>query len=128
MENVWNKRDTQYIHDHLAGSCSIKGLPESAQNPEGFAAFRDGLVAGIPDMHIEVVESVEAGDKVAGVCRVTGTHAARGKAVDFQFGFTAVVWDDKIVEARNVVDFLTMLQQTEEISRDAVEQSFLPSD
>ena len=128
MENVWNKRDTQFIHDHLCGSCVIEGLPESAQSPEGFAAFRDGLVAGIPDMHIEVVEAVEAGEKVAGVCRVTGTHAARGKAVDFQFGFTAVVREDRIVEARNVVDFLTMLQQTEEVPRDAAERSFLPSD
>ena len=44
MENVWNRRDTQFIHDHMANPCEIDGLPESAQTPEGFAAFRSGAV------------------------------------------------------------------------------------
>lgn len=125
MENVWNQRDNQFIRDHLGCDCQIEGLPESCQTPEGFAAFRDGLVAGIPDLRVEVIECIQEGEKVAGVLRVVGTHGATGKPVDFQVGCTAVVRDDRIVEARNVVDFLTMLQQAELLPVDVVERSFL---
>ena len=123
MENVWNKRSTQFIYDHLAQPCSIEGLPESTQNPAGFAAFRDNLIAAIPDMQVTIEEAVENGEKVAGVCRVTGTHSASERKVDFCFGYTAQVQNDQIVSARNVVDFLTMLQQTESISQDSLEKA-----
>lgn len=127
MEKVWNQRDTRYIHDHLGEACTIEGLPESSQTPEGFAEFRDGLVAAIPDMHITVVEAVENGENVAGICQVTGTHGTTKARVDFRFGFTACIRDGKIIHARNVVDFLTMLEQTELVPQEALQRCLAPS-
>ncbi|MDA0811340.1 MAG: ester cyclase [Verrucomicrobia bacterium] len=122
FENVWNKRNDGFVLEHMGCPCKIEGLPESARNPEGFIEFRKNLQAAISDMHIAVLESMEDGDRTIGTCRVTGTHTASKLPVEFCFAYTARIKEDKIVEANNIIDFLTMLAQAKVISEDALEQ------
>ena len=119
-EEVWNCRNDDFVHRHMGQPCQIKGLPPSACNPEGFIEFRNNLQAGISEMHIEVLESLEQGDKSLGICRVTGRHTATGEAVDFCFAYSSRI------EADNVVDFLTMLLQAKVVSEGSLERGLLP--
>jgi len=126
FEEVWNCRNDDFVHRHMGKPCEIKGLPEEACTPDGFIQFRNHLQAGISEMRLEVLESLEDKNKTIGICRVTGTHASSGEAVDFCFGYSSRVEGDRIVEAHNVVDFLTMLQQAKAIPADSLERGLLP--
>ena len=125
MEQVWNQKNTDFIHEHMEAHCDVMGLPEGACTPDGFAVFRDQLTSGIEGMNVKMLELVENGESVAGTGRITGTHRTTGKPVDFFFALTAVVRDDKIVKAHNVVDFLTMFQQAGLVGESLVEAELL---
>lgn len=126
MEQVWNQRNDQFVKDHLANPCRLDGLPPECQSPAGFIQFRDGLVGAIPDLHLETLECIQEGRTAMGHFRVTGHHKRTNEEIDFTFACSVVIKDNKIVEARNVVDFLTMMVQTKAISPELLAVNLQP--
>ena len=126
FEEVWNRHNDAFVHDHFGYPCELVGLPEEACTPAGFIEFRNGLQAGISEMHISVLDSMEEDDRTIGTCRVTGIHSATGNPIEFCFGYTATVRDGKIVKAHNIIDFLSMLQQAKIIPEDALIKGLMP--
>ena len=90
----------------------------STEGPEAEkAVWRDALRA-MPDIHHDIQEVVSAGPRIAARAVVTGTLkgdfagiAANGKSFRVDQGLFALVRDDKIVEAWEIVDTANLLRQ-----------------
>ena len=123
FEEVWNKKSEAAIDEMLAPGAIGHGLqdPDGGDKiigPESFKRLHRQFVAAYPDIHIEVLDTFVDGDKVGARCRVTGTHTgdALGMAptngrVDFTGMLVVRLDNERIVEAWNQFDFMTMYSQ-----------------
>src|SRR5262249_32392172 len=102
--------------------CIINGLTDPAGNPvrgpESFKSFHREFCAAYPDLNITIEDLLTDGDKIVGRCRVTGTHegeafglAPKNRPVNFTGILISRIKDNKIVEAWNEFDFVTMYAQ-----------------
>lgn len=122
FEEVWNKGQSKAIDRLLAEDAVAHGLVDDQGNelrgPAGFKRFFLQFTNAFPDIHVEVVDTVSEGDKIAARCLVTGTHKghtlgvpASHKPVQFT-GMTILrVNSGKIVEAWNNFDFQGLFTQ-----------------
>lgn len=85
---------------------------------EGFKDFVRGWIAGFPDVHCEVGDVVEEGDRIAWSVRSKGTHTGElmgipptGRAVDFLSINIGEVRDGRAYRHKLVMDLLGMLVQ-----------------
>jgi steroid delta-isomerase-like uncharacterized protein len=120
FEEVWNQGREETIDRLLARDGVAHGLPggDVMRGPEAFKPFFRNFRGAVPDIHIEVVQTVTEGDRVAVHCRVKGTHRgpllgipATGKPADFSGIVILRIRDGQIVEAWNHFDFLGFYQQ-----------------
>jgi steroid delta-isomerase-like uncharacterized protein len=122
FEDVWNKGDEQAIDRLMARDAVFHGLGAADEvglsGIEAFKPFYRMFREAIPDLHIDVVQTITEGDRVAVHCHVTGRHtgaglgiAASDAAVDFWGMCFARVRDGRIEEGWNVFDFLSMHHQ-----------------
>jgi steroid delta-isomerase-like uncharacterized protein len=122
FEEVWNKGDRDAIDRLFAADGIAHGLagdPDtSMRGPDGYKPLFDSFRDAFPDIHIEVVDTVCDGDKIAARCVVRGTHTGAGLGIDATHRtveFTGMTFlrvrDGQIVEAWNNFDFPRMYQQ-----------------
>ena len=112
FEEVWNKKDAAAIHRLFAPDSVAHGLPGGPLvGPAAFEGIFNTFSTAFPDLRITVEQTITEGEWVAVVCRVTGTHSASHKPVDFQGITLARVVGGQIHEGKNCFDFLTMYQQ-----------------
>jgi len=116
FEEVWNKSQINAIDRLLADDAVAHGLLDDQgrelRGPAGFKPFFLQFTKAFPDIHVEVVDTISEGDKIAARCIVTGTHKgdalgapASHKPIEFT-GMTILrVKDGKIAEAWNNFDF-----------------------
>ena len=76
------------------------------------------LMRAYPDLHIEIEDTIEEGDKVVARNSVTGTHQGEymglpptGRSVSYNEIFIFRFADDRIAETWGVVDVLTQMRQ-----------------
>jgi predicted ester cyclase len=109
---VWNEGHEAAIDDILAPDCVLHGLaPQHDVQLRGREAFREfyrGLRPQFSRIHIDIQHSLVDGDLHAARCRVTGTHAATGRDVNFCGMAVVEVKDGHVVEAWNHFDFPVM--------------------
>jgi len=117
FEEVWNKSQIEAIDRLLADDAIAHGLTDAHGNelrgPAGFKTFFRQFTNAFPDIHVEVVDAICEGDKIAARCVVTGTHqgealgiAGTQRPVNFT-GMTILrIKEGKIIEAWNNFDFL----------------------
>jgi steroid delta-isomerase-like uncharacterized protein len=122
FDEVWNKSQIEAIDRLLAQDAIAHGLVDAQGNelrgPAGFKPFFLQFTKAFPDIHVEVVDTISEGDKIAARCIVTGTHRgdalgvpASNKPVRFT-GMTILrAKDGKIVEAWNNFDFQALTGQ-----------------
>lgn len=93
-EAVWNERRLELIADWVApgfvGHYSM--YPEAVRGVDGFRAMVDEALAAMPDLRMEVIDTIAADDKVVSRVRMTGTHrgplqgfAPSGRRIDVQY-------------------------------------------
>lgn len=111
FEQVWNQGNEDTIHEMMDEECEIKGLGLSEKGAEAFLGFYRTFQGAFDGIHIDLIDLMEEGENVMGNARFTAVHRQSGKKVDFVFSALGRWRDGKIVEARNVVDFTTMLTQ-----------------
>jgi steroid delta-isomerase-like uncharacterized protein len=96
MDEVWNKRLEKTIDEMLPeGSLGHSYGNPSMQGPQAFRQFRDAFVKAVPELRMEVQDTVEQGDNVAVRWRVRGVH--RGQelgiaATDETLDFWGITW------------------------------------
>ena len=122
FEEVWNKSQINAIDRLLADGAVAHGLFDEhgheLRGPAGFKPFFLQFTKAFPDIHIDVVDTISEGDKIAARCLVTGTHrgemlgaSASNRPIEFT-GITILrVKDGKIVEAWNNFDFQALSKQ-----------------
>jgi steroid delta-isomerase-like uncharacterized protein len=121
FEEVWNGRSSEAITRRMAPDCLVHGLDQGGQDlrgPAAFAPFHQAFLGAFSDLHIEVEDVIEEGDRVA--VRWTATGRNDGDTLGFPAthqtmrigGMTiARIANGKLVEGWNTFDALAMLQQ-----------------
>ena len=61
---------------YLVKQCGTNG--EVVKGPRGFKEFHHSFLNAFPDIKVEVVDTLVAGDKLAARCLVRGTHTGEG--------------------------------------------------
>lgn len=78
FEEVWNQRKEETIDELLAASAIGHIEGDDAASPKDFKAFRATFLSALPDLRIDVEDTVVEGDNVVIRWRLTGTHGGDG--------------------------------------------------
>ena len=111
FQEVWNNSRRAAIDELLDDNAVVHGI-EGINNPgpEGFKVFYDSFKQQFPQVHVEVEDTVCEGGYETSRCIVRATNANNQTATFSGMTFIKVR-DNKIVEAWNNFDFLSMYQQ-----------------
>ena len=111
FDAVWNNGRKDAIDELLDVNGVVHGIEGiNVPGPEGFKVFYDSFRLQFPKVHVEVEDTVSQEDYETSRCTVTATDA-NNQIVTFT-GMTFLrIKDNKIVEAWNNFDFLSMYQQ-----------------
>jgi steroid delta-isomerase-like uncharacterized protein len=114
FEEVWNQKKAAAIDEFLAPDCIAYGLPDPDAILRGPAAFKQVhqvFVGAFPDIHIDVLDLIAAGDRIAARWRSIGTHLgdhlgfpATGKVVTLDGATIAVIRNGQMQEGWNMMD------------------------
>lgn len=130
FEEVWNQKRAETIDELMAAEIEGYGLTNDPavvmRRPDDFKPYYHSFVSAIPDIRVEVEDTIAEGDKVAARCRVTGTHSGpglgvlpTGRAVDFRGTVFLRFRDGRIVEGWNNFDFMTLFSQLGQLAKSA---------
>ena len=111
FQEVWNNSNRDAIDELMDANAVVHGIEGiNAPGPEGFKVFYDSFKQQFPQVHVEVEDTVSEGGYETSRCTVTAT-SAQNQRVTFS-GMTFIqARDNRIVEAWNSFDFLSMYQQ-----------------
>jgi len=111
FQEVWNSGRRNAIDELLDANGIVHGIEGiTTPGPEGFKVFYDSFRQQFPKVHVEVEDTVSQEDYETSRCTVTATDA-NNQTVAFT-GMTFLrIKGNKIVEAWNNFDFLSMYQQ-----------------
>jgi predicted ester cyclase len=111
FQEVWNNGRKAAIDELLDANGVVHGIEGiNVPGPEGFKVFYDSFKHQFPQVHVEVEDTVSEGGYETSRCLVTATNA-NNQTVTFSGMTFMQVRDNKIVEAWNNFDFLSMYQQ-----------------
>lgn len=122
FERVWNRGEEDAISELLAADCEVAGLDE--KGPASFLPLWRRFQAAFEGISVQVLELAADGRLVAGVVDFSARHVATAKEVSFPIGIVAEWERGKIVRARNVLDFATLLMQLELLDPALLEEVF----
>ena len=105
-------------------NCVIRGLQLPCPGPEGFVQFHRLYLSLYENIHIDVFELVEEGNVAIGHARVTGIHKKTGNKIDTVFSISIRWKEGKVIEARNVVDYVALLGQMVDFIPELMVQAF----
>lgn len=122
FDRVWCQGDISAIDEMMAPTAIAYGIHDAegnpVQGPEGFKPVFQKFRNSFPDIRITVEDCLVKGDKVAARCLVQGTHTGAGLGVAAtqspvkMEGMCIVrIEDNKIMEAWNNFDFMSLYQQ-----------------
>jgi steroid delta-isomerase-like uncharacterized protein len=121
FEEIWNRKQPELIAEFMDPDSVAHGMGPNGgdlHGPEAFRQVYEIFTGAFPDLHVTVLQSVAAGDKVALLLSCEATHAgdhlgvpATGKRVQFHVMTLARYREGKIVEGWNVIDLLAALRQ-----------------
>ena len=111
FQEVWNNNRRASIDELLDDNAVVHGIDGiDTPGPEGFKVFYDTFKQQFPKVHVEVEETVCEEGYETSRCTVTATNA-NNQTVTFSGMTFLLVKDNKILEAWNSFDFLSMYQQ-----------------
>jgi len=127
FNEIWNRRHLEVADELMGEGCVIHnpGLkPEDATTAAAFRSLAQAFQSAIPDIHIEIQDTVAERDQVVVRCLVTGTHTGEGLNVrpsNRPIRLSGMAWgrwrDGKLVEAWNNFDFLSLYEQIGAVER-----------
>jgi steroid delta-isomerase-like uncharacterized protein len=121
FEQVWNEKSEAAIDEMLSPQGKSHGFPEADSvlvGTEAFKAVHRTFCGAFPDVHVDVVEIVAEGDRVAVRWRVSMTHLgdhlgfpASGKKETMAGSTFAIVKGSQIVDGWNYMDMQALMQK-----------------
>lgn len=117
FDEVINNGDVDLV-DELFDPEFVSETPQGSFDREGFKQYVLGWRAGFPDVHCDVGDFVEEGDRIAWSVRAKGTHTgefmgipATGRSVDFDSLNIATMRDGRGLHHKVVMDTAAMMTQ-----------------
>jgi len=111
FNEVWNNGRKTAIDELMDANTVVHGIEGiTAPGPEGFKVFYDSFKQQFPQVHVEVEDTVSEEGFEPSRCTVRAT-TANNQTVTFSGMTFLQVRDNKIVEAWNNFDFLSMYHQ-----------------
>jgi steroid delta-isomerase-like uncharacterized protein len=118
FEEVWNQRRTATVHELLRPDSVGHLQSGDVVGPEPFLEVHAQLLQALPDLRVQVEDTVAQGDHVVVRWTATGTHQARGMGCDpagTQVQFRGMTWiryhDGKMVEGWDAWDLGGLMQK-----------------
>jgi hypothetical protein len=96
--------------------------PGPVRGPEAFKAFHAEFCRTFRDIHIDVVDAIDEGDRC--YVRAVATMTFQGRRVTLTGGCLSRVVDGRIAETWNEWDFLGLLVGMQALPADIVPQAF----
>lgn len=122
-KTVWIEGNVQAIRDFYSDEMQAAGLmPGLALTPDGFCVCVEAMHALVTDPEIEIVRTVEAGDWLSALVRVSCLSASSGDRIEFSCQIMLRYRNGKIVEAYNNMDTTSLMIQLGALPPDVVEQ------
>jgi len=81
MEEIWNQRKAEVVDELMHEEAVGHMEGGDARGPAGFKVVHSVMLQAIPDLRIEVEDSVAEGDAVVLRWRVGGTHRGEGLGI-----------------------------------------------
>jgi len=119
-EEVFEKRNLDAIGDLVAEEFVgyDPGLPAPIRGPDGVREAIEMVLSAFPDMQVKLEAVVAEGDRIAVRNSITGTHDGEymgieptGEEVETMVVAFQRIEDGRLIEERQLVDRLAMLQQ-----------------
>jgi predicted ester cyclase len=117
FDEVINQGKVELV-DELFDPDFVSETPQGTLDREGFRQYVLGWRAGFPDVHCEVGDLVEEGDRVAWSIRAVGTHTgdfmgipATGRSIDFDSLNIAELRNGRGYRHKVVMDTLKLMTQ-----------------
>ncbi len=126
-ERVWKQNDENAISELMAPNCIVHGLGIPVIGPDQFAEFHDNFIQAFRDPWVEVFELVEADSVTLGHATFRAIHSPTDRNIEFVFSFSVKWVNGQAVEARNVVDFTSMLAQIGAFNPNILVESLKPA-
>jgi steroid delta-isomerase-like uncharacterized protein len=121
FEEVWNQGREETVDELFALDGVAHGLGEGAENTHGrdkFKVFLRSMRQALPDVRVEVEDSIAEDDRIVARVMLTGTHLGEGlgfppsgRSVAVRAMIFTRFADGQIVEGWNSWDQLGFLQQ-----------------
>lgn len=119
---VWVEQDLDAIDSLISSDTEAKGLlPAFRVGPEEFRSLVPIMLELVEDFSITVDKAIEEGDWLAALVSISAINPANGERVHGICQFFARFEGDKIVEAYNNVDFISLLTQLGLLPPDTME-------
>jgi len=121
LHRLWNDRDPDVIEELFLPDGCAEGLDaKPIIGPKEFRAFWELLAGAIVETNVQIEHLMSKGEEALLVASFRGVHRITRSEVHMRFAAHAVVRDGKIVDATNVLDALSLLQQIGKVERDAL--------
>lgn len=118
FDKIWNERDASLIHELMAPNAI--GYLEGDQQivgPGPFLEFQSHFLATMPDLHIEVLDSIADDDAVCVQWQAKGTHTGEGMGLvpsGNPVSFRGVTWfkvkDGQVTAGRDFWNMSGLMQ------------------
>ncbi len=127
MQRVWAERNPQAIDELLANPCMVRGLnPDPIKSPHEFIQFHKQMLDAFSSIKISIEDCVSSGEFICSICQVQVVQTGTGKKGSFTTGVYCRIVNNKIVEASNSADFLSLLIQLGEVPGDILKKALTP--
>lgn len=122
FRRVWHEKDSTAIEELMREGTPVQGLGSHVHSgPEDFEAFAQAILALAKDVRITIDRSIEDGDWISALVTVQATANSDGRTVRFPGQVFLRYSGDKIAEAYNSFDFISMFEQIGQLPEETFE-------
>lgn len=123
FDEVWNEGRQASIQELLAADAVVLGLPGGPiEGPAAFAAFHSQFSSVFHELDFLINEAMEWGDEAMARVNLIMTHRASGHRAALEGACWIRCRNGQILEARNYINFLELLQQLSLAPKDYFQQ------
>ncbi len=128
FQKLWNEGQSCVIEEMVASDGVISGLPGGPyRGHQAIKQYHLGMLASFSDFDLEINEAMEWGQQAMARVHLNLTHTASGHRAGLECACWIRLNDGLLVEGRNYIDFLALLQQLGLTSGDAFQAAVAQS-
>lgn len=125
FQRVWLEQDSKAI-DEMYGGGDIHGLGEQPMNNvQQFKQFHQSICALLTDIHFHIDKLLVQDDWCSCLCTVNALSCVDGKAIVVTGNLTLRIEDNRIQQAYNHFDFMSLWMQLGFLPEDCFEQGLM---